>query len=296
MTPLRGGFPVVYRGTLRQRVTENKVAIKIYLTSQRDDDMLKRIVRQIDLWSKLRHENVHHILGISTDFDCTISIISNWMAMGNAHLYVQNKENDPRPLLMDIASGLQYLHTHELGPIIHSDIKGSNVLISDDHRALLSGFHCSTLAGNSAFNTGVDPPRGGIRWMAPEILEDFDPSSATDVWAFGMTVLELFTRSIPLPDIRHDALAILEIITGKLPVRPTQEATHFRMTSEWWAVCLSCWKRDPSSRPMMSEVHRRIKSIMVRSARSQRLFLSAHQYYSVQLLLKCFVGRQPITV
>ncbi|KAG6327844.1 hypothetical protein ID866_11246 [Astraeus odoratus] len=99
MTPLRGGFPVVYRGTLRQRVTEKKVAIKIYLTSQRDDDMLKRIVRQINLWSKLRHENVHHILGISTDFDCTISIISIWMAMGNAHLYVQNKENDPRPLV-----------------------------------------------------------------------------------------------------------------------------------------------------------------------------------------------------
>ncbi|KAG6327843.1 hypothetical protein ID866_11245, partial [Astraeus odoratus] len=116
--------------------------------------------------------------------------------------------------LMDIASGLQYLHTHELGPIIHGDIKGSNVLISDDHRALLSGFHCSTLAGNSAFSTDVDPPRGGIRWMAPEILEDFDPSPATDVWAFGMTVL----RPTPLEELCRQAADYCINLNGQVRI------------------------------------------------------------------------------
>ncbi|KAG6329637.1 hypothetical protein ID866_9453 [Astraeus odoratus] len=98
---------------------------------------------------------------------------------------------DPSIQLIDIAAGLQYLHTHELGPIIHNDINGSNVFVSDDHRALLAGFDCSTLAENSPSGVDADPrPRGGtFRWMSPEILEDSDPSIASDVWAFGMTLL-----------------------------------------------------------------------------------------------------------
>ncbi|KAI6108571.1 hypothetical protein EDD16DRAFT_1618788 [Pisolithus croceorrhizus] len=68
------------------------------------------------------------MFGISTEFDSTISIISEWMPMGNAYNYVQNTENDPRPLLEDIANGLYYLHDHELGPIVHEDLKGVSML------------------------------------------------------------------------------------------------------------------------------------------------------------------------
>ncbi|KAG6326351.1 hypothetical protein ID866_12739 [Astraeus odoratus] len=51
------------------------------------------------LWSKLRHNNVLHLLGITTDFNSTMSIISPWMERGNARRYVEDKRVDPRPLV-----------------------------------------------------------------------------------------------------------------------------------------------------------------------------------------------------
>ncbi|KAI6130888.1 kinase-like domain-containing protein [Pisolithus thermaeus] len=150
---------------------------------------LKRLFREVHVWSKLRHENIVPMLGISTGFDFTVSIISEWISLGNAHNYVQNTENDPRLLLEDITSGLYYLHSHDLGPIVHGDLKGLNVLVSSDRRALLSYFGLSTL-NISTFSMSIDTPRGGsCHWMAPELLDDCPASTASDVWAFGMKTL-----------------------------------------------------------------------------------------------------------
>ncbi|KAG6326687.1 hypothetical protein ID866_12305, partial [Astraeus odoratus] len=75
-------------------------------------------------------------------------MVSAWMDNGNAYEYVQNTLVDPRPLLSDIAEGLRYLHNHE-PPIYHGDLKGQNVLISDDGHALLADFGLSFLVRSS---------------------------------------------------------------------------------------------------------------------------------------------------
>ncbi|KAI6112193.1 kinase-like domain-containing protein, partial [Pisolithus croceorrhizus] len=94
-------------------------------------------VDEINIWSQLRHENIMPLLGITTKFDNTVSMVTEWMERGNAHRYVQNMAVDPRPLLLDIARGLNYLH--DLG-IVHGDVKGENVLISRGGRALITDF------------------------------------------------------------------------------------------------------------------------------------------------------------
>ncbi|KAI6029906.1 hypothetical protein BKA83DRAFT_4225000 [Pisolithus microcarpus] len=48
---------------------------------------LKRILREVHLWSKLRHENIVPFFGICTEIESTISIISEWMPLGNAYSY-----------------------------------------------------------------------------------------------------------------------------------------------------------------------------------------------------------------
>lgn len=156
-TARHGSSALVYRGTLRPR--GSKVAIKTFRLGPSNDAVpaLKRVFQELHLWSKLSHENIVPLLGITTIFDFTVSIVSEWMGKGDAHSYIQNRSIDPRPLLVGIACGLNYLHCH---PIFHGDLKGTNVLISDDGRALLCDFGLSFLV-TSTFSMTVECRRGG---------------------------------------------------------------------------------------------------------------------------------------
>lgn len=59
----------------------------------------QRILGEVDIWSKLRHENIIPALGFTTKCEHTVAIVTPWMSMGNAHDYVQNQIVDPRPLV-----------------------------------------------------------------------------------------------------------------------------------------------------------------------------------------------------
>ncbi|KAI6097182.1 kinase-like domain-containing protein [Pisolithus sp. B1] len=264
--PLHGGTASVYHGTLTPDCAE--VAIKTFRSlGPGNEAELKRIFREVHVWSKLHHENVVRMLGISTEFDSTLSIISEWMPLGNAHTYVKNTENDPRPLIKDIASGLCYLHSYTSppGPIVHGDLKGFNVMVSSDHRALLTDFGLSTL-NISTFNMTVEPTRGySSHWAALEILDNHPASTASDVWAFGMTILELFTRTVPFPDCRGPLQVIAMLAKRKLPHRPALESTLFRLTDAWWEICLSCWENDPSSRPTTKDIIEKVETAIFRA-------------------------------
>lgn len=162
------------------------------------------------MWSNLRHENIQLLLGISTDFNLTVSLIHPWIEKGNAYNYVQNSLVDPRPLLLGIANGLHYLHNHEFGPIVHGGPRGvslcnahivgctdafmrqSNVLISDDGQALLIDFSLMSLV-NSTFGLPVSVSRmAAINWTAPECLEGPKAAVEQDIWSYGMTALVCF--------------------------------------------------------------------------------------------------------
>ncbi|KAG6329145.1 hypothetical protein ID866_9944 [Astraeus odoratus] len=259
--PLPGSTSLVYKGLLCVDGEQIQVAVKTFRSGPPGDEAtLKRILREVHLWSKLHHENIVRMLGICTEFDSTISIVSDWMEMGDAHTYVQNKDNDPCPLFADIARGLHYLHNHEDGPIFHGDLKGPNVLVSGNRRALLTDFGFSALT-KSTFSLTINSPKGGsLPWMAPELLDDGKISAAGDVWAFGMTVLELFTRSPPFHDCGNISSIMVRILRGP-PERPTQESTCHRMTDAWWELCSSCWRKRPSSRPAILEIMDRIHTV-----------------------------------
>ncbi|KAI6095299.1 kinase-like domain-containing protein [Pisolithus croceorrhizus] len=266
MRPPLGGTAIVYHGTWirhgHQIPHGTEVAIKTFRNAPPESEVeIKRLLQEVHTWSKLRHENIVPMLGICTEFDFTISVISKWMPLGNAHDYVRNTEHDPRPLLEGIASGLSYLHNHNLG-VVHGDLKGRNVLVSNDRRALLTDFGLSTL-NISTFSMTVDPKHGfSLHWSAPELLDGCSASTASDVWAFGMTTLELFTREEPFSDCRSSSGLMTRILRGGLPHLPAAQSTQFRMTDAWWEICTSCWGYDPSSRPAMKDIVDEVKAAL----------------------------------
>ncbi|KAL4068811.1 kinase-like domain-containing protein [Scleroderma yunnanense] len=275
---IRGGCANVVRGTLLPECL--RVAIKTARGVLPREEIVHTL-KEVHVWSKLRHDNVLQLLGITTEFDLTVSIISPWMDNGNAHDYVQDSRIDPCPLIEGVAQGLSYLHSSK---IIHGDMKGAstlcfwglvplndgislqyNVLISDDGRALLTDFGFSRLE-NSSFSISSythDKVRGSIRWIAPEVLDGKDSKelrAGADVWSFGMTVLELFTRADPFCGLSQVCAIMAKIVRGP-PDRPSDEDTCRRLTDEWWNLCFACWNSDPFSRPTMLRIVHQITEI-----------------------------------
>ncbi|KIN99188.1 hypothetical protein M404DRAFT_818389 [Pisolithus tinctorius Marx 270] len=264
-TYFTGGDAIVYRGKLRPEGT--LVAVKTFRFGHRSDStVLKTMLREAHVWSKLAHPNVLPLLGIATKFDNTVSIISKWMSNGNAHDYVQDLKVDPRPLLRGVARGLDYLHNCSPNPVYHGDLKGFNILISDGGHALLTDFGLSYLVNSSFSMTGQQQCGGSLNWMAPEFLAtegNVEMTPAGDVWSFGMTVLELFTRKKPFHETGHHIRILFRILNGPLPDRPSHGCTWSRMSDEWWDLCCLCWNTTASLRPPMSQIVEMIEGCWV---------------------------------
>jgi len=82
------------------------------------------------------------------------------------------------------------------------------------------------------------------RWSAPELLDgdDAKPTKASDVFAFGMSILELITKQAPYSHKKRDLSVIKDINDGQLPLRPTEPEDVARWVhDELWGVLNGCW-------------------------------------------------------
>ena len=68
-------------------------------------ELIQRVAREVNSWSKLHHVNIVRVFGIVTKFDYTISLITEWVDMGSAIDFVQNHAVDPRPLVSTMQNG-----------------------------------------------------------------------------------------------------------------------------------------------------------------------------------------------
>lgn len=95
-----------------------------------------------------------------------------------------------------------------------------------------------------------------VRWQAPELNENEDPTPtmASDVYAFGMSVLELLTMKDPYSHRRRDISVIKDLIRGLLPPRPEEPEAVPWMSDCLWETLNRCWKRDPAKRMLAKEL------------------------------------------
>ncbi|KAL4077382.1 kinase-like domain-containing protein [Scleroderma citrinum] len=207
-------------------------------------DYVQNTLHETYIWSFLRHKNIHPFLGFVTTFEKTVSIVAECKTQWNAYDYVQKHPIDPASLLLGVAHALHYLHNYPSGPIVHGDIRGENVLVTDDGSALLTDFGCSYFHYRSSDAIFSSSLLGAKRWIAPEGIERKGITAKRDVWAFAMTVLELITKKPPFEDIGSDKVLTVRILMAK-PDRPSC------MRDEWWDLCTPCWEFEPELRPSM---------------------------------------------
>ncbi|KAJ1301969.1 hypothetical protein OPQ81_000806 [Rhizoctonia solani] len=149
-----------------------------------------------------------------------------------------------KSMCAQISRGLAYLH--EIG-VVHGDIKGANVLVLNDGTPVLTDFGNSLFSGSGLdFTITTQANNLTIRWAAPELLgETGERSKEADVYALGMTILELITGRLPY-DGKSDLAIVSLVHQRKYPERPEDLIpTQSQDGDRLWELLLACWAYEP---------------------------------------------------
>ncbi|KZT21083.1 kinase-like protein [Neolentinus lepideus HHB14362 ss-1] len=280
-----GGFADVWKAEYRAEdsmavlVAVKALRISFHGNDQDPEIFRRKFDREARVWMKLQHPRVTPFLGVCDNFVSVgiPALVSPFYANGNILKYMQNNTGvDRLQLVAEIAEGLTYLHDVD---VVHGDLKSNNILINDAGQATLCDFGLSRILETSGFTT--KSIGGNCRWMSPELLfpdEDSTPTidrecnsdsvsrrtnnstsnnaprvtPASDVWAFGMTILEVLTERLPFAHLRADVGVILFLAKEGLPLREDYEQIPLAI----WHLLQHCWDRVASKRPSMDIILR----------------------------------------
>ncbi|KAG8932389.1 hypothetical protein FRC00_014615, partial [Tulasnella sp. 408] len=185
------------KGTVK--ATGQQVAVKLLpsvtLRSQEKSSSNSSKLRE---WRKhylsLKHTRTAELLGCTLIND-NLTVISAWYPNGNIANFLKVGPNVQRtPLLRQIAEGLSYLHNH-VPPLIHSNLKPSNILIDNEGNVKLADIGILQLL-EATVQPQVQGKAEDIRWIAPEVLDGRQHSKSSDVYAFGCVALSESDRGL----------------------------------------------------------------------------------------------------
>ncbi|CAE6344895.1 unnamed protein product [Rhizoctonia solani] len=249
-----GGFGDIYLGQLENGTP---VAVKVARYSTNHANFRKQskdTAKELRTWAKCHHPNVVPLLGM-IEFRDQIAMVSPWMKNGDLRNYLRkHPEVDRCQLCYDICDGLVYLHSVN---IVHGDLKGANVLISESGKALLSDFGNSLAEDNTLkFTATTRDSACSSRWAAPEILEGAAASYPADIFALGMTILEAITGDVPYKELEREQAVMAAILFKKaVPTRPTAHIPHDSAHGDiLWDLLTRCWAYEPNDRLHAEEV------------------------------------------
>ncbi|KAJ7213590.1 kinase-like domain-containing protein [Mycena pura] len=252
----RGGFGDIFQASYDGKT----IALKLMRTFQDDPDQRRirqQFFREALVWQHLRHPFILPFIGIDREtFPGFLCMASPWMEHGTVvkHLKDHGRVNVDK-LLLEVAQGLQHLHSQN---IVHGDLKGANILITDDWSACLADFGLAYFSDATAPTHTSRHRAGSIRWMAPELIDPgrfgvkFLRTAATDLYAFGCVCLELYTGRHPFAGLSETA-AMLKVIEGERPERPTGQPA---MSTALWNLVNMCWDHNSANRPSAADVVR----------------------------------------
>ncbi|XP_053462243.1 mitogen-activated protein kinase kinase kinase 21 isoform X4 [Nycticebus coucang] len=269
-----GGFGQVYRATWQGQ----EVAVK---AARRDPEQdaaaaAESVRREARLFAMLRHPNIIELRGVCLRQPhlCLVLEFARGGALNRA-LAAANAAPDPRvpgprrarripPQVLvnwavQIARGMLYLHEEAFVPILHRDLKSSNILLLEkiEHDDV-----CNKTLKITDFGLAREWHRttrmsaaGTYAWMAPEVIKSSLFSKGSDIWSYGVLLWELLTGEVPYRGI--DGLAVaygVAVNKLTLPVPSTCPEPFAKLMKE-------CWEQDPHIRPSFALILEQLTAI-----------------------------------
>ncbi|KAF4346152.1 hypothetical protein F8388_019264 [Cannabis sativa] len=260
----RGGSSQVYRGSLPDG---KELAVKILKPSE---DVIKEFVLEIEIINTLNHNNIISLMGFSFE-DNNLLLVYDFLSRGSLEENLHGKKkdvvafgwNERFKVALGVAEALDYLHSGCAQPVIHRDVKSSNILLSDDFEPQLSDFGLAKWASTLSSHITCTDVAGTFGYLAPEYFMYGKVNNKIDVYAFGVVLLELLSGRKPInsdyPKGQESLVMWAKPILygGKVSelLDPCLGTNYEQDQLERMVLAATlCIKRAPRARPQMSLV------------------------------------------
>ncbi|XP_061347104.1 probable receptor-like protein kinase At5g20050 [Gastrolobium bilobum] len=193
----KGGSASVFKGILNDGTS---VAVKRIDAEERGEKEFRSEVAAI---ASVHHVNLVRLLGYCNATSAPRYLVYEYISNGSLDLWIFLKKESQRRGLggclswimryrvaIDVAKGLAYLHHDCRSRILHLDIKPENILLDENYRALVSDFGLAKLIGKDESQV-MSTIRGTKGYLAPEWLLEQGVSDKTDIYSYGMVLLEI---------------------------------------------------------------------------------------------------------
>ncbi|ERM97966.1 hypothetical protein AMTRI_Chr06g195230 [Amborella trichopoda] len=261
----KGGFGVVYKGELHDGT---KIAVKRMEAGVMGKGM-NEFQAEIGVLTKVRHRHLVALLGYCVEGNERL-LVYEYMPQGTLgqHLFDYAQNGYPPlswkqrlTIALDVARGVEYLHSLAQKSFIHRDLKPSNVLLGDDMRAKVSDFGLVKLAPDGKYSVETRLA-GTFGYLAPEYAVTGRVTTKVDVFAFGVILMELITGRRALDesqpeDSMHLVTWFRRVIANKEKIGKVIDPVIDLDEETYKSICTvaelagHCTAREPHQRPDM---------------------------------------------
>ncbi|GMI84758.1 hypothetical protein like AT5G02070 [Hibiscus trionum] len=269
-----GGFGEVYKGELP---SGDIVAVKSAKVG--NIKSTQQVLNEVGILSQVNHKNLVRLLGCCVEAEIPLMVyeyISNGTLSDHLHgKYPTFLDWKTRlKIALQTAEALAYLHSAAYTPIYHRDVKSANILLDDEFDAKVSDFGLSRLAipGLSHVSTCA---QGTLGYMDPEYYRNYQLTDKSDVYSYGVVLLELLTsqRAIDFSRDQDDVNlaiyvsqrasngAIMEVVDQQL-LNKEPSADMLKSFELFSELAFACLREKKSDRPGMKDVVQELHCII----------------------------------
>lgn len=224
---------------------------------------------EVNTLGKIRHRHIVTLLAFCSNPDTNL-LVYEYMPNGSLGELLHGNNGghlnwDSRyKIAVETAKGLRYIH-HDCSPLIlHRDVKSNNILLDSNFEAHIADFGLAKLLHHPGASECMSSIAGSFGYIAPEYAYTLKVEEKSDIYSFGVVLLELITGKRPVGECEFEEgmnLAgwvkkmtklergrVMEITDPKLSDFPMEEAMHM------FFVALLCLQEQPKHRPSMREI------------------------------------------